>query len=221
MQGLLAICGGERATRLRTSALPTCKQRHCVFSLLLFQPLCPSGLSPLCLLLPLCFVLPSPIHLFSKHAAPTRARPQPAAAILPLRSDCLHVTAASRCETQWASPATEPPPPAPGSGDGGSFESIACADDEAWRFFETYRGRTTEYNCAEFVASPDLGVAACEESWAMGVDSVGNSVTPYVACAVSCPLNSALDRQTRTCGTQAVGAGQSSGGSHTHPCMDI
>ena len=65
-----------------------------------------------------------------------------------------------------------------------------CADDAVWRFEESVRGTDYTFTCAEFVASVDHGAASCEESWAEGTDAGGDSVTPYVACPVSCPETS-------------------------------
>eukprot|EP01043_Picozoa_sp_COSAG02_P005432 COSAG02_NODE_147_length_33939_cov_6.689539_7_plen_1476_part_00 len=74
-----------------------------------------------------------------------------------------------------------------------------CADDPGWRYVESYRGQTTEYTCAEFVASPDHGVRSCGESWAVGLNSEGIEVTPYAACEVACVLDTSMNPQTRTC----------------------
>jgi hypothetical protein len=70
-----------------------------------------------------------------------------------------------------------------------------CADDPVW----THTNRGITYTCAEFAASPELGVSVCEEPWALGTDSDGWTVTAYVACEISCPLT---DR-ARTC-TEAL-----------------
>ena len=42
------------------------------------------------------------------------------------------------------------------------------------------------FDCAQFVADPDLGVRSCEEDWATGTAADGAVRTAYDACEVSC-----------------------------------
>ena len=70
---------------------------------------------------------------------------------------------------------------------------VMCADDSAWSFFD----RGVHYDCAGFVAQPALGVASCEETWALASDVNGDTVNAYKACQVSCPP-SATDRSCAT-----------------------
>ena len=62
---------------------------------------------------------------------------------------------------------------------------VMCADDSAWSFFD----RGEHYTCSEFVAHPALGIASCEETWALAQDVNFAMVTAYAACQVSCPAS--------------------------------
>eukprot|EP01046_Picozoa_sp_COSAG06_P031861 COSAG06_NODE_3137_length_5802_cov_19.787480_5_plen_502_part_00 len=94
-------------------------------------------------------------------------------------------------------------------------ENNVCTDDRAW----LYVAFGVEYDCAAFVASENLGVTRCEEAWAVGENSNGESVIAYEACRVSCPESGT----ERTCTVPAspvsdgIQSGDpSNGGTFTH-----